>query len=291
MFLQGDVPTGVSGDASGGPAGVAGLFDGVDIDWEYPGSTGGHVGNHVSAADKANYTLLLAEFRSELDALGAQQGKHYLLTAALPSGQDKIQYLETNKIGAYLDYADVMTYDMHGAWDATGPTNLQDPLHDSPADPSTPIAPGTHKYNVDTALAAYTTGLPDYGIPGGFPASKIVLGVPFYWRGWTGVPAGSNYGLYQSATGPTAAKQLSQEAGLAAWKELSPTAGTLHWDPTTQTSWIYDGTNFWTGDTPQAIQARGAYAKANGLAGMFAFSLENDDASATLLSAMASALN
>ncbi len=290
MFLKGNLPKNIAGDASGGVASAAGLFDGIDIDWEYPGSAGGHTGNHYSAADKANFTLLLKEFRTQLDAYGSTVGKRFLLTAALPSGQDKINYIETDKIGAYLDYADIMSYDMHGAWDATGPTNHQDPLHDSAADPTTPIAPGTRKYNVDTTLAAYTTGLPEYGIAGGFPANKIVLGIPFYWRGWTGVPAGANFGLYQSATGPTAAKALSQEAGLAAWKELNATAATTHWDATTESSWIYDGTNFWTGDTPQAIQARGAYAKAKGLGGMFAFSLENDDASGTLLNAVASSL-
>ncbi|RKE18480.1 glycosyl hydrolase family 18 protein [Streptomyces sp. TLI_171] len=290
MFLKGNLPTGVAGDASGGAASAAGIFDGIDIDWEYPGSAGGHTGNHYSAADKQNFTALLAEFRSQLDGYGATVGKKFLLTAALPSGQDKIQYIETDKIGAYLDYADIMTYDMHGSWDATGPTNLQDPLHDSPADPTTPIAPGTRKYNVDTTLAAYTTGLPEYGIAGGFPANKIILGVPFYWRGWTGVQAGNNFGLYQTATGATPAKPGSQEAGLASWRELTLTAQNTHWDPVTESTWVYDGTNFWTGDNPQAIQARAAYAKSKGLGGMFAFALENDDDSSTLLNSIYNSL-
>lgn len=73
-------------------------------------------------------------------------------------------------------------------------------------------------------------------------------------------------------------------------EELNPTAAQTHWDPVTESSWIHDGTNFWTGDTPQAIKARAAYAKSKGLAGTFAFSLENDDASGTLLNAMTDSL-
>ncbi|WP_042431433.1 glycosyl hydrolase family 18 protein [Streptacidiphilus anmyonensis] len=294
MFIKGNLPTGVSGDASGGAGSAAGLFDGIDIDWEYPASAGGHTGNHYSAADTANYTALLGEFRSELDAYGATVGKHYMLTAALPSGQDKIALIQPAAISKYLDYGDLMTYDMHGAWDSTGPTNFQDPLHDTSSDPSNPIAPGTAKYNIDETIKAYTTGDSAYGITGGFPASKLVLGVPFYFRGWTGVPAGSDYGLYQSATGASPAQTYTQEAGIADWKELAAkgltTGSTVHWDPTTQSSWIYDGTNFYTGDTPQAITARGQYATTNGLGGIFAFSFEGDDASGSLINAMNSSM-
>lgn len=113
MFLKGNLPTGIGGDPSGGTASAAGIFDGFDIDWEYPG-TAGHVGNHYGPQDTANYTLLLQEFRNELDSYGASIGKHFELTAAVPSGQDKIALIQTSQIGNYLDYADVMTYDY--AW-------------------------------------------------------------------------------------------------------------------------------------------------------------------------------
>jgi chitinase len=294
MFIKGNLPTNVAGDSSGGPAAGAGIFDGIDIDWEYPGVLG-HVGNHYGTQDKANYTLLLQEFRNKLDTYGNSIGKHFQLTAAVPSGQDKIAQIQTNQIGNYLDYADAMTYDMHGGWESTGPTNLQDPLHNSPNDPSTVVSPGNEKYNIDTTFKAWTSGLSDYGIPGGFPASKLVMGFPFYYRGWTGVAAGSNHGLYQTATGPSAAFSTSQQAGVADYKELAAAGLTSNasdnfFDSTTQTAWIYDGSNFYTGDTPQSIAAKTAYIKSNGMAGAMMFSLDADDSNATLLKAIASGL-
>jgi len=117
MFLKGDLPV---VDGFGGPGTAAGIFDGVDLDWEYPGSPNGHVGNHYSAADKQNFTLLLAEFRAQLDAYGNQTGKRYYLTAATPAGQDKIATIETDKIGQYLDYNNVMSYDMTAAGSPPG---------------------------------------------------------------------------------------------------------------------------------------------------------------------------
>lgn len=294
MFLKGNLPTGISGDPSGGTASASGIFDGFDIDWEYPGAAG-HTGNHYGSQDKANYTLLLQEFRNELDSYGGSIGKHFLLTAAVSSGQDKIAQIQTDQIGNYLDYADVMTYDMHGGFEATGPANFQDPLHNSPNDPSTVIVPGNEKYNIDTAIKAWTAGLSDYSIPGGFPASKLVMGFPFYYRGWTGVAAGSNHGLYQTATGPSAAFSYSQTAGIADYKELASAgltsnSGDNFFDSTTQASWIYDGNNFYTGDTPQAIAAKTAYIKSNGMAGAMMFSLDAEDAGDTLLNAIASGL-
>src|SRR5256714_3606805 len=105
MFVKGNLPVDQSW---GGPGSAAGIFDGVDIDWEYPGAAG-HTGNHFQAADKQNYTLLLGEFRRQLDAIGG--GKKWL-TAAVPAGQDKIRQIETNKVGQFLDLANIMSYDL-----------------------------------------------------------------------------------------------------------------------------------------------------------------------------------
>jgi len=140
MFLNGNLP---AQGGYGGPGTGAGVFDGFDLDWEYVGSPGGHTGNHFDPVnDGPNYTALLAEWRSELNTWGAAHGGvHPLLTAALPGGQDKIAKVQTNQIGQYLDYANIMTYDMHGGFEPTGPTNHQAPIYDNPADPMTAVAP------------------------------------------------------------------------------------------------------------------------------------------------------
>jgi chitinase len=274
MFIRGNLPTSPGGYGGAGTA--KGLFDGIDLDWEYPASDGGHVGNHHSDADTANFTALLAEFRAELDAQGAADGTRYLLTASLPGGQDKLNKIQTDQIGRYLDYGNAMTYDMHGAWDATGPTNLQDPLFPSADDPSTPVPGGTQQYDADTILKAYTVGDPMYGIPGGFPANKLTIGIPLYYRGWTGVPAGSANGEYGTATGPSAPQALSGNVpGVALQKELASLGfypGAEFYDPVRMAGWYYDGSTFYAGSTPQSVVDHVAYAKCNGLAGMMVFS-------------------
>ncbi|MFC9326738.1 glycosyl hydrolase family 18 protein [Kitasatospora sp. NPDC057015] len=289
MFIKGNLPV----DAGYGGAGsAAGIFDGIDIDWEYPGG-GGHLGNHESPNDKANFTLLLKELRTQLDAQGAADGKTYATAAAVGAGQDKIKNLETDKIGQYLTFLDVMTYDMHGGWEAKGPTNHQAPIYSGPNDPMTPVTPGTGKYSIDNAIKAFTVGDAQYGIPGGFPAKKINMGVPFYYRGWTGVPNNGKNGLFQTATGPAAGAAMSGSVpGIQMYKELAgfvDNPSKTYWDDTAKAAYFYDGTTFWSGENAQSIQAKVDYAHCNGLGGSFAFSLYDMGTQTALFDKMASA--
>ncbi|MEF2277404.1 glycosyl hydrolase family 18 protein [Deinococcus sp. YIM 134068] len=264
LYINGNLPV---SDGAGGPGAAAGVFDGIDIDWEYPASEG-LPGNIVRPEDTRNFTLLLEEFRRQL-------GPGRLLTAALPAAPSKIAKLEVANIARSLDLMNVMTYDFRGAWAATGPTNFHSNLYPSPADPGS----GEERtYSVDTAVTAY--------LRAGAPAGKLVVGLPFYGRGWTGV-TNANGGLYQRATG---AARGTVEAGYEDYKVLKNAPGTVFRDPTTRQMWKFDGSTFWSYDDPQVIADKTAYIKQRGLGGAMIWSLDGDDATATLSKAVAAGL-
>lgn len=267
-FILGNLPQ-VDGDPSGGPGAAANIFDGFDIDWEYPNNPGN--GNPFGPQDTANFTGLLQEFHTQLATLGKQTGKHYLLSASLPSGQDKYQNIQLNKIGKYLDYGNLMTYDMHGSWDATGPADFNAPLFCDPRDPSPAPA---NAYCINHAVMDY--------LRAGFPAHKLVLGIPLYGHGWTNVPS-VNHGLFQSSPNMQAA---SLGGGTANYNQLVTLNMTRYWDPLAMTAWYYDGTNFWSYDDPSSIAIKMGYVRVLGLGGAMAWSLDGDDASGTLMNAV-----
>ncbi|MFD0528305.1 glycosyl hydrolase family 18 protein [Kitasatospora arboriphila] len=113
----------------------------------------------------------------------------------------------------------------------------------------------------------------------GLPAAKAVLGVPFYGYGWTGVPDGGRASLYQSATG------LAQGGNLP-WNRIKDLPGAVHEDRRHGATWKYDGTEFWTYDTPDLLTRKARYVAVNGLGGVMAWSLDNDDSQGTLVAAL-----
>lgn len=247
-------------------------FDGVDVDWEYPVG-GGLAGNKVRPEDKANYPLLLAELRKELDAQGKTDGKRYLLTIAAPAGPKNIANFDLAALTPLLDWYNLMTYDFHGGWDKT--TGFNAPLFGDPNDPRD--AATRTSFNVAAAVRAYRAG--------GVPADKIVVGVPFYGRGWSGVKD-ANHGLYQAATGPL--PRGSWEAGVFDWKDLRANyVGKLpgHRHPATRVPWLFDPQ---TGvmisyDDAESTQAKANYIAAQKLGGAMVWELSGDDPQASLL--------
>ncbi|EOX4460816.1 glycosyl hydrolase family 18 protein [Vibrio alginolyticus] len=184
-------------------------FDGLDIDYEYPTSMAG-AGNPY---DKdfmeprrqylwASYQELMKVLREKLDAASAQDGIHYMLTIAAPSSGYLLRGMETFDVTKYLDYVNIMSYDLHGAWNDHVGHNAA--LFDTGKDSE--LAQwnvyGTAAYG---GIGYLNTDWAYHYFRGSMPAGRINIGVPYYTRGWQGVAGGEN-GLWGRAALPNQAE-------------------------------------------------------------------------------------
>ncbi|MFD7067671.1 glycosyl hydrolase family 18 protein [Streptomyces sp. NPDC059913] len=237
----------------------ADVFDGIDIDWEYPNACGLTCDTSGPAALKGLTSALRTKF-----------GKDYLVTAAITadgSQGGKIDLTDYAGAAQSLNWYNVMTYDFFGAWDAKGPTAPHSPLTSYNGIPQA-------GFNSADAIAKLKTQ--------GVPASKLLLGIGFYGRGWTGVT--------QDAPGGTAtgAAPGTYEAGIEDYKVLKtscPTTGTI-----AGTAYAHCGTNWWSYDTPATITSKMTWAKSQGLGGAFFWEFSGDTANGELVSAINSGL-
>jgi chitinase len=281
LFINGNIAAGIS---------AAGIFDGIDIDWEFP-----------TAADKQNATALVREFRNQLTALGKTNHAHYLLSMFAPAGAQNYTNLQLHEIANELDYYNLQGYDLHGVWESS--TNHQAALFESSADPD--FGQGL---SVEPVVKAY--------LDARVPAQKIVLGIPLYGYGWTGVPD-IKHGLYQSSTGP-APVYLANGTGLCPVTDgsvagcdplLTPgvmaysTLSTLtsngyasYFDRNRIAKWLYDpgSETFWNFEDPFTVSLKMLYVNERvrgGLGGAYVWALKDDDASGKVVKAMAAGLN
>lgn len=257
-YIRGNLP---AFDYAGGPGAAEGVFDGFDIDWEYPAACGLTCGG---SEDTANFTALLAEFRRQLDAV--RPG--LVLTVAVGAGIDKIRVTQPDQYHPYVDAINLMTYDFHGGWETR--TNFHSALFDSPLNPSTGDAAS---YNSNDAVMAL--------LARGVPAAKINLGIASYGRGWTNV-GGTNNGLYQAGT----AAPGSLEAGVERYSILKGLGWPSYRDSASMARWIFNGNTFWSFDDPSTIADKMSYVKAQGLGGAFLWDFSGDDVQGSLLAAI-----
>lgn len=222
-----------------------GIFDGIDVDWEYP-----------EKADAANYLALLREFRRQMDLYRPGM----LLSVAVGPTSSIYPGVDMAAVSRVTDQVAIMNYDYAGPWSKT--TGIIAPLYSDTADPT---APGS----VDASISSYKDA--------GVPASKILMGLPFYGYGWKGVQP-VNHGLYQTGNSIHSDKPYS-------FVQTQMAASTLYRDARTQAPWIYDGETFWTFDDPVSIRFKASYAAQKQLGGVMIWELSGDLPDAALLTA------
>jgi chitinase len=281
LFLKGNLALGVT---------APGLFDGIDLDWEYP-----------KGPDAANFLALLGEFRHQMDRL--RPG----LKLSVAVGPSPRMYDGTDfaQVAAQVDEVGLMTYDFAGPW--MQHTGFLAPLYNVSAAEETaertptptganPTASTTRSANEGKPAGASDASVPaprppprggaagsaQAFIAAGVPASKLLLGVPFYGYGWTLVPEEAN-GVFQEGNPVRGDRPYSYIQTLILHSRVFR-------DAVSQTPWLFDGDAFWTFDDPVSVAAKARYVRDHGLGGIMIWELSGDTPQAALMSAAHHAL-
>jgi len=252
-------------------------FDGVDIDWEYPGAIGVPCAAGFTcerAEDKRNFVALARELRAALDSAGAADGRHYLATIAAGCDRsfviDNLEPAWIARLSASLDWINLMTYDYHGTWETRA--GMVAPLGNDALDPA-----GT---NIEATVKLY--------IDAGVPPRSLTLGLPFYGKGWIGCEAGPRGdGLYQQCTASvsdpreaTYSYSMLRTQGYLI-EGLAGRGFARHWSAAAQGPYLYNPASrtFIAYDDEDSVRGKMRYLVRQGLRGAMYWEIALDNGS------------
>jgi chitinase len=226
--------------------------DGLDLDWEYPGieSLPGH---KFLPEDRENFTWLIKTLRSTV-------GPYYELSFAAGGFQDYLSTsIEWEKVMPLVNYVNMMTYDLvNGSSKRTGHL--------------TPLYSTTEQSESTDHAVMYLDSI-------GVPMQKVVIGLAFYARTFSGVQPVSN-GLYQKG-------KFSEYINYKDFdNKLSAESGyQQYWDHKAKAPYAYNPATktFATFDNLRSVYEKTKYAKARNLGGVMFWELSSDKESGGLL--------
>lgn len=226
-------------------------LDGVDIDWEYPTQS---ADNETGAdpSDTQNFNLVLKELRETL-------GQDKIISFASSSSA---RYVDWPNAMKYLDYVNVMTYDMGAA-----PNGHNSPLHKS--------AKFNHR-SWDESVKAHEDG--------GVPRERMVMGVPFYGKAEKNPAEGTK--IFDYSVRYYEIPDILNKGKYKGKDLVRPV--TRAWEPSSMVPYLIDaaGKNVLSYDDPESVSAKGSYVRANGMLGAMFWEYRCDTDDHALLKAL-----
>jgi len=224
-------------------------WDGVDIDWEYPG----YIANGCSASDPKNFVALMTELRAQMNSVNPS----LLLTCATPANITTMDVMLLNQTVSSVDYFSIMTYDYYGSWDTISGENA----------PLLGLTTPHDHWNVEDTVTSYLNT--------GIPASKIVLGCGMYGHTFLSSTLGG------PSTGAGPAGPYTGQAGILAYYEILALSNpTTTFNTAVQcpvTTYSQNGQTVLAGyDNPQSLSAKVAFLKSKNLSGAMVWAFDED---------------
>ncbi|KAL7921208.1 glycoside hydrolase family 18 protein [Trichoderma austrokoningii] len=228
-------------------------FDGVDFDWEYPGAPD----RRGKKEDTENYVLLLRAVREAFDSSGGRYG----ISFTAPSSFWYLQWFDLPRMMEYADWINLMTYDLHGAWDSSDAIGSIVQAH-------------TNLTEIKSAI--------DLLWRMNIPPKKVVLGLGFYGRSFKLThPSCASPGCpFSGAATPGI---CSKNAGTLAYFEivdiLDKQKPKVTWDKTDAVKYFQFGAakDQWVSyDDEDTFAQKVEYANSIGLGGVLIWSVDQD---------------